>query len=222
MPAAYCAVSLAVTYQEIPSRIPNIAGMKMEKKTENRKESPKKPSRAKEIVKVEEKGAPPTQRERQRNVELAPYDYVNPMRGFDRRFERFMNDFDAPLWPLRPFPRIQFPRMFSTGEMVPRVDLEDRGKDFLLTAELPGFRKEDIDLEITRDGVEIKAARGWKQDVERKNYVHRERGSRSFYRSIRLSEEVKTDKAEATLKDGVLEVVLPKKTPKPKKKLTVK
>ena len=104
--------------------------------------------------------------------------------------------------------------------MVPRVDLEDRGKDFLLTAELPGFKKEDIDLEITRDGVEIKAATGWKQDVERKSYVHKERGSRSVYRSIRLPEEVKTELAEATLKDGVLEVVLPKKAPKPKKKLT--
>ena len=196
--------------------------MKMDRKTEKRKESPKKPSKTKEIVKVEEKEAPATQRERRRNTELAPYDYVSPWRDFDRTFERFRNDLEVPLWPIRPFPRIRFPRMFSTGTMVPRMDLEDRGKDFLLTAEVPGFKKEDIDLEITRDGVEIKAATGWKQDVERKSYVHKERGSRSVYRSIRLPEEVKTELAEATLKDGVLEVVLPKKAPKPKKKLTVK
>lgn len=194
----------------------------MQKRTENRKETSKKPSKTKELVKVEEKEEPTTQRERQRNAELAPYEYVNPWRDFDRTFERFRNDLDVPLWPIRPFPRIHFPRTFSTETLAPRVDLEDRGKDFMLTAELPGFKKEDIDLEVTRDGVEIKAARSWKQDVEKKSYLHKERGSRSFYRSIRLPEEVKTDKAEATLKDGVLEVVLPKKAPKPKKKLTVK
>jgi len=50
----------------------------MERKIENRKESPKKPSKAKEIVKMEEEEAPATQREKRRNTELAPYDYVNP------------------------------------------------------------------------------------------------------------------------------------------------
>lgn len=194
----------------------------MEKKPENRKETPKKLSKTKEIVKVEEKETPVTQRERPRSSELAPYDYFSPWRDFDRTFERFRNDLEFPLWPMRPFPRMPFPRMFSSETMAPHVDLEDRGKDFLLTAELPGFKKEDIDLEITRDGVEIKAATRWKQDDTRKSYVHKERGSRSVYRMIRLPEEVKTDMAEANLKDGVLEVTLPKKAPKPKKKLTVK
>jgi HSP20 family protein len=222
MSAAYCAVRLAVTYQEIPFRSPRVAGIKMERKTENRKEASKKPSRIKEIIKVEERMAPATKSEGQRRTTLAPYDYVDPWRDFDRTFERFRTDLDVPFWSMRPFSRIQFPRMFSTWETAPRVDLEDRGKDYLLTAELPGFKKEDIDLEITRDGVEIKAERSWKKDVEKKNYVHKERGNRSFYRSVRLPEEVKTDKSEATLKDGELEVVLPKKAPKPKKKLTVK
>lgn len=91
-----------------------------------------------------------------------------------------------------------------------------------MTAELPGLKKEDVDVQITRDGVEIKAATGWKQDERAKNYVRKERGSRSVYRMIRLPEEVKTDVAEASLKNGILEVVLPKKAPKAKKKLTVK
>jgi HSP20 family protein len=102
------------------------------------------------------------------------------------------------------------------------VDLEDRGKDFLLTAELPGFKKEDVDVQISEDSVEIKAACKWKRDDSTKSYVHRERGSRSFYRIIRLPEEVKADATEANLKDGVLEVILPKKAPKAKKKVTVK
>jgi hypothetical protein len=100
----------------------------------NRKESPKKPSKTKEIVKVEEKEAPAPERERRRNTELAPYDYVNPWRDFDRSFDRFRNDLEVPFWPIRPFPRVRFPRMFSTGSvvprMVPRMDLEDRGIAF--------------------------------------------------------------------------------------------
>lgn len=194
----------------------------MEKKPENRKESPKRSSKTKEIVALQEKETNTTQRERRRDSQLAPYDYVDPWRDTDSTFERFRSDLDLPLWPMRPFPRIPFPRMFSGETKVPYVDLEDRGEDFVLTAELPGFKKENIDLQITRDSVEINAATGWKQDDKTSSYVRKERGSRSVYRMIRLPEEVKTDAAEASLKDGVLEVALPKKILKQKKKLAVR
>lgn len=105
---------------------------------------------------------------------------------------------------------------------VPFVDLEDRGKDYLLTAEMPGFKKEDVEIQVMENSVEIKAATGWKYDDKSKNYVWRERAAESFYRMMELPEEIKTDKVEASLKDGVLEIVLPKKATKPKKKVAVK
>jgi HSP20 family protein len=105
---------------------------------------------------------------------------------------------------------------------VPYVDLEDRGKDYLLTAEMPGFKKEDVEIQVMDNSVEIKAATGWKHDDKSTNYIWRERAAESFYRMIELPGEIKTDKAEANLKDGVLEIMLPKKAPKPKKKVTVK
>jgi HSP20 family protein len=170
---------------------------------------------SKEIVPLKRK-------ESQSKRELVPFEYYDPWHDMDRTFERFMTGSAFPPWPMPAFPRMRFPRIPSIETVAPNVDLEDRGKDFLLTAELPGFKKEDVDVQISEDSVEIKAMSEWKRDDKTKSYVRKERGSKSFYRIIPLPERVKTEASEANLKDGVLEVVLPKKTPKTKKKITVK
>jgi HSP20 family protein len=72
--------------------------------------------------------------------------------------------------------------MPSVETRVPYVDLEDRGKDFLLTVEMPGFRKEDVDIQVADDSVEIKALAGWKYDDKTKKYICKERACESFYR----------------------------------------
>ena len=110
----------------------------------------------------------------------------------------------------------------SVETRVPYVDLEDRGKDFLLTAEMLGFKKEDVDIQVADDAVEIKATMGWKYDDKTKRYICKERACEPFYRMVELPEEVKADAAQANMKDGVIEVVLPKKTPKQKKKVLIK
>jgi HSP20 family protein len=112
--------------------------------------------------------------------------------------------------------------MPSVETKIHYVDLEDRGKDFLLTAEMPGFKKEDVHIQVVDDAVEIRAAVGWRYDDKTKRYICKERACESFYRMVELPEEVKTDAAQATMKDGVIETVLLKKTPKRKKKLLVK
>ena len=63
---------------------------------------------------------------------------------------------------------------------------------------------------------------GWKYDDKTKRYICKERECESFYRMVELPEEIKTDEVEAELKDGILEVALPKKAPKHKKKVNVK
>ena len=144
------------------------------------------------------------------------------MRDFDRVFERFRSDFEDLLWPSERVFRRAFSMLPGAEMRALHVDLEDRGRDFLLKAEMPGFKKEDVEIEIQDDSVEIRGETGWKQEDEKRNYVVRERGSESFYRIIRLPEEVKADSVEANLKDGVLEIVLPKKVPKQKRKIVVK
>lgn len=105
---------------------------------------------------------------------------------------------------------------------MPTLDLEDRGKDFLLTAEIPGFKKEEIEIQVQDDTVEIRGNRRTSQDEKVKGYVRKERSSEQFYRRLKLPEQIKADSSQATLKDGLLELVLPKKTQKPKKKINIK
>jgi len=99
----------------------------------------------------------------------------------------------------------------------PRVDIMDKGDEMVITAELPGIPKENIEVNITDDMLEIKAEKT--EEVEEKDagYIRRERGYRSFYRRLPLPADVITEKAEATLSDGILEIRIKKKKPAKRK-----
>jgi HSP20 family protein len=77
-------------------------------------------------------------------------------KAFDETFDRFRKDFENLLFP-------SFDLLAELPETrVPAVDLEDRGKDYLLKAEMPGFKKEDVEINVQDDGVEITGVTGWK------------------------------------------------------------
>ncbi len=90
--------------------------------------------------------------------------------------------------------------------------------EFVVRAELPGVAKEDIDLTVTKDGIEIRAETNRSREEKEKNYQYRERTYQALHRVLSFPEEVKADLAAATLKDGVLEVRVPKKEPTPEPK----
>lgn len=139
-------------------------------------------------------------------------------KAFDDTFERFRNDFQDILFPtywdsaLALLPETR----------VPAVDLEDREKDYLLKAEMPGFKKEDIQIEVQDNSIEITGKAGWKYDKKSKAYICKERACESFYRMVELPEEIKVEEVAADLSEGVLEITLPKKSPKPKRKVAIK
>jgi len=112
------------------------------------------------------------------------------------------------------------PRSLAT-EMVrqPLVDLADNGKEYLVKAEIPGIKKEDLKIEVAPDNLEISGETSFEQNEEDKEtgYLRRERRYSRFYRTLPLPEKVLTEKVEAELKDGVLTVKLPKATPPEKK-----
>jgi HSP20 family protein len=178
------------------------------------------PQKGKDVA-VQKKGEM-TPQKRKRTTGLATRRPLDLMREFDRVFDSFRSDFEDLLWPSEHLIERMFPIVPTVEVRVPQVDLEDRGKDFRLVAEMPGFKKEDVSIQVADDAVEIEGLVGWKYDDKTKEYICKERECESFYRMITLPEEVKTDNIEANLKDGVLEVVLPKKTPKQKKKISVK
>lgn len=105
---------------------------------------------------------------------------------------------------------------------VPPVDLEDREKDYVLRAEMPGFKKDDIEIEVQDNSVAITGEVGWKYDKKAQAYICKERDCKSFYRMVELPEEIKVDNVSANLSEGVLEITLPKKAPKQKRKVAIK
>lgn len=117
--------------------------------------------------------------------------------------------------------RHEFPIMPFGETMLPSVDLEDRGKDYSLTVDLPGFNKENIEIEVANDSVIIHAKKTAAEEEKKRNYVRRERATQTYYRRIQLPEKVRSEDAKASLNNGILEVVLSKKEPKETKKLTV-
>lgn len=93
----------------------------------------------------------------------------------------------------------------------PRVDVYQTDNEVVATAELPGITsKEDVEVVVTPDSLTIKGEFKRAQEVREEDYYHSERYYGSFSRTIPLPVEVKADQAKAKLKDGVLEVRIPK------------
>ena len=105
---------------------------------------------------------------------------------------------------------------------MPVKDLQDNEKEYVVTVEMPGFKKEDIELEVQDNSIPITGYAGWKYDEKGKLYVCKERACETFYREIELPEEIKIDDVKANLPDGVLDILLPKKAPKEKRKVSIK
>ena len=147
---------------------------------------------------------------------IVPYSF---QRDFDRMMERFQREFED-FWEMPPRMR-HWMRWRHGFPMMPFVDLEDRGNDFRLTVDMPGFNKEDVNIEVGEDSVAIQAKRTQAEEEKKKNYVRRERAAQTYYRRVQLPEKVRSDDAKASLNNGILEIILPKKEPKETKKLTI-
>jgi len=90
------------------------------------------------------------------------------------------------------------------------VDMYETEDDLIVTAPVPGVQSEDIEVTVTGDALTIKGSVKSEVDLERANFHRQERRFGAFARSLSLPVPVRTDKAEAKFKDGVLTLVLPK------------
>jgi len=137
--------------------------------------------------------------------------------GMDRMFEDFHQEmeefFTRPRWWL--------PGGFGFPVRRPAVNIRDEGKALVVIAELPGVAKEDVDLNITDDSVEIRAEARKETEEKREGYVRRERSERAFHRYVTLPAAVDPDHAEARLENGILQIELPKRVPTRARKVEV-
>ena len=103
-----------------------------------------------------------------------------------------------------------------------KVDVAEKNGAYLVTAELPGVKKEDIHVAIDGAQVALEAeVRREKETSKDERSLHSERAYGKIVRSFTLPQEVDESKAEAKLKDGVLELTLPKKAAAQRKQITI-
>ena len=105
----------------------------------------------------------------------------------------------------------------------PQVDVFNRGNELVVRADLPGLDKDNVNIEIADGVLTIRGERQDEFEDNREGIYRSERSYGSFYRAIPLPEGVSGDNAEATFKDGVLEVTMPApKTEQAAKKIQIK
>jgi len=122
-----------------------------------------------------------------------------------RSFKPFYGDFDS--W----FNGVANGSESEGAAWNPSVDIYETENSYVLKADLPGIRKEDINLDVNNNTLTIKGDKKFEEKVEKDNYLRIERRYGSFSRSFTLSEKVDKENITANYKDGVLEVTLPKK-----------
>jgi HSP20 family protein len=120
--------------------------------------------------------------------------------------DRWMDDLfqEWPMLRLRPFE-------WRTQEFMPTVDVIDEEKQIRINAEAPGMGPGDIEVTLSgNNAVTISGEKKWERKEQGEDVHYSERSYGSFRRSIPLPMEVDPDKVEATFKNGVLSIVLPK------------
>ena len=110
------------------------------------------------------------------------------------------------------------------GAQLPRakVDVSEKNGAYLVSAELPGVKKEDIHVNIDGAQVSIEAeVKREKEATQDERVLHSERVYGKIVRSFTLPQEVDEGKAEAKFRDGVLELTLPKKAAAQRKQISI-
>ena len=139
-----------------------------------------------------------------------------PFRGLTELERTFEDVFERPFM----MPSFYFRPDGERGWM-PAIDIYEKEDKYIVKAELPGMKEEDIDVSVVGDTLTIKGERKTEEEVKDEDYYRCERAYGSFMRSISLPSEVEADKIEAKYEDGVLEVSLPKAAEVKPKRVTV-
>jgi HSP20 family protein len=130
-------------------------------------------------------------------------------------------DLEEVEWHLDDLFRHQLRKPNGERAWVPAVDVFEKDDKFVVKAELPGMKEEDVDVSVVGDTLSIKGEKKTETEVKEEDYYRSERTYGSFYRSIPLPSTVDVDKIEASFEDGVLEVTLPKSAKVKPKKIAV-
>jgi HSP20 family protein len=113
-------------------------------------------------------------------------------------------------------------RTEEVGEWYPSLDVAETKNDVVVKAEVPGMDPKDIDISLSDGILTIKGEKKQEREEKEEDYRLIERNYGSFARSVQLPKGVQSDKINASYKNGVLKVVLPKSEEAKKKEIKIK
>jgi HSP20 family protein len=130
------------------------------------------------------------------------YDPLGEMVSLRSAMDRLFEDsFVSPLtW-----------RTIGNGEtLTPPIDVHETADEIVVTAALPGIKADDVEITMTGQTLTLRGEFKAAEDVNRDQYLYRERRYGSFSRTLQLPVRVQGDRAQATFEDGVLALHIPK------------
>lgn len=145
-------------------------------------------------------------------LELTPWRRSRELRPFWRDMDDFMTRF---------FKDMPMTREGAWG-WVPTVDVTETDGNVMVKAELPGMEPKDIDIDITGDVLTLKGEKKSEEEKKDEKHYFRERHYGTFQRSFQLPAGVESDKVDASFKNGVLTVNIPKSEESKQKKIEIK
>jgi len=125
----------------------------------------------------------------------------------DDLISSFFQPWESPLW--------------RTGRW-PVIDIAEKEDHFLVRAEVPGCKAEDIDISVRGNTVTISGEKKQEEEFERQGYYRMERSYGTFRRDLNLATDVDPDKIDAAYKEGILTVTIPKTEKSKPRKIKVK
>jgi len=153
---------------------------------------------------------PSQELQQRRAASLSPWEEMESF--FDTAFPRDLLRFGRSRWP-------EWTGRFEAK--LPAVDVIDRPEDILVRAEIPGVKKEDLDITVTDNLVTIRGTTQQEEERKEEQYYRRELTRGEYSRSVTLPANVDSDRAKANFKDGILELTLPKISPNPRRSIKV-
>jgi len=137
------------------------------------------------------------------------------MRPFTHSMEEFFGNHFPRRWMEGFFESEGWKRPFwndlgETFDVWPKVDVLDKKDALVVRAELPGIKKEDLEVTIAGDRLTLEAERNFEEKEEKKDFFRPEIAYGRLLRTVHLPVEIKGEEAKAELKDGVVEIYLPK------------
>ena len=109
------------------------------------------------------------------------------------------------------FDRFMLDKPLSGADIswTPDIELFEKGDELVVKADMPGLKREDVDIQVTDSELTLKGQRRLEREENEKGYYRSERCYGSFVRIVALPDGVKAEEAKVALKDGVLEVKMP-------------